>query len=140
MSNNHGGHQQLTIIQPQNGLKIMINPSMDPATGRRKNTSFKITNILPTSRPASNLDAEESEDDNEAATLRPDLQNIYNQIIAQTASPVARGRFQVLPNMEVTASTLMTTATAGVLSYLPNPNRCHIFTAKERNGILPTWP
>lgn len=103
------------------------NPSMDPATGRRKNTSFKITNILPTSRQSSHLDPEESEDDNESAHAT-DLENIYNQIIAKT-SPVARGRFNVLPD-EATTSTSMT-ATAGVLSYLPNPNRCHILSNRE---------
>jgi hypothetical protein len=83
----------LTNIEAMIGSEESVNLANSNAN-KRKNTSFKITNILP-SRPPSN-DPDESGDDDPDDSHTEDISEHFEHVI-NAANVTARGRFNILP-------------------------------------------
>ena len=82
----------LTNIEAMIGSEESVNLANSNAN-KRKNTSFKITNILP-SRPPSN-DPDESGDDDPDDSHNEDISEHFEHVI-NAANVTARGRFNIL--------------------------------------------
>ena len=102
----------LSNIEAMIGSEESVNLANSNAN-KRKNTSFKITNILP-SRPPSH-DPDESGDDDPDDSHNEDISEHFEHVI-NAANVTARGRFNILPCPQDEISAVQSTVSSSIIS------------------------